>query len=136
MPIAAEEFEAGRLDTEVDAPDTAPVGEYGTERELVLAFLDENPDAAFTGREVLLGVGFDESDDPSSIRESYDAGRAEPLGGAANQTVDVAGDAAATTLVAGDVDETLAALVANGAVERADVTVDGRSRTYYRVARS
>ena len=136
MPIAAEEFEAGQPDTGVDVPDTVPVGEYETERELVFAFLDENPDAAFTGREILVGVDFDQSDDPSTVRESDAPDRKKALGGAANQVVDLVGDTTATTVVAGDVEEALTTLVADGAVERADVTVDGESRTYYRVARS
>ncbi|MWG35921.1 hypothetical protein [Halomarina oriensis] len=136
MPITGEEFESGQVETTVDVPDTTPVGEYDSERNLVLAFLDENPEAAFTEREVLLGVDFDESDDPSTVRESYETGYGEALGDAANEVVDLAGDLTATTLVLGDVDDALTSLVAEGTVERADVVVGGDARTYYRVARS
>lgn len=136
MPITDEEFEAGQVDTTADVPDTTPVGDYDSERDLVLAFLDENPDAAFTQREVLLGVDFDESDDPSSVRETYETGYGAALGDAANEVVDIAGDVTATAMVVGDVDDALASLVADGTVERSDVVVGGDARTYYRVAHS
>ncbi|MFD1514875.1 hypothetical protein [Halomarina rubra] len=136
MPISSAEFEDGRLDTTTDAPDTTTVGEFDSERNLVLAFLDENPDAAFTDREVLLGVDFDESDDPATVRESYTTVYGEALGDAANEVVDLAGDVTATAMVVGDVDDALSSLVADGAVERAEVSVGGQSRTYYRVTRS
>lgn len=136
MPISSAEFEQGRLDTTTDAPETTPVGEFDTEADLVLAFLDENPEAAFTEREVLPGVDFDESDDPATVRESYRSTHAEALGDAANEVVDLAGDVTATAMVVGDVGEALTALVADGAVERAELTMGGESRTYYRVARS
>jgi hypothetical protein len=134
MPISSAEFEDGRLDTTTETPDTTTVGEYDSERDLVLAFLDENADAAYTEREVLLGVDFDDSDDPATVRESYDSGHGEALGDPANEVVDLVGDVTATAMVAGDVSEALDSLVAEGAVERATVTTGGESRTYYRVA--
>ena len=134
MPIAAEEFEAGQVDAGADVPDAAPGGEYEPGRNRVLALLDENPDAASTERAVLLGVDFDESDDPATVRQSYDSDHETALGDQANEVVDVDDVAASTTL--GDADDALTALVADGAVERADVTADGESRTYYCVARS
>ena len=124
MPISTDEFESGTLDEERGADDP-PIEE---EKELILSFLSERHDRAFTEREIVLGVDF------SPIYETGTGRTRGALAGAADGLLDIAGTVTATAVVVDDVDEALSALVEEGAVESREVEADGATTTYYRLA--
>lgn len=126
MPITDDEFEDGATHDARDSPETDPVSEYETEKDLVLAFLSENVGTAFTRAEIVRGVDFGDSDDPATVTEV--------LTGLPNELVDVAGDLTASALVVGDVEEALDELVGEGLVETEQVETDEGPVTYYRLS--
>ena len=106
-------------------PRTDSVSDYDTDKDLVLAFLAENADEAYTKPEIHRGVDFGETDDPETVREK--------LSSLPNTLVDLAGDAAATGLVSDDIDAALDELVAEDTVTEKQLDRDGESVTYYRL---
>jgi hypothetical protein len=124
VPISTDEFESGTLDEDRGAEDP-PIEE---EKELILSFLSERHDRAFTEREIVLGVDF------SPIYERETGRIRGALAGAADGLLDIAGTVTATAVVVDDVDEALSALVEEGAVESREVEADGATTTYYRLA--
>lgn len=68
MPITEAEWDAGTTTAaETGDPATTPVGEYESERDLIVAFLGENPDNAYTRAEIIKGVDFGETEDPDRV---------------------------------------------------------------------
>jgi hypothetical protein len=121
MPIDDDSFETGTVEAGADEP---PIAE---EKRLILSFLSERPDQAFTEREIVLGVDFSPVVD--------DGGRTA-IGAVVDGLVDAAGDATASAMVVDDVDEALAALVEEGAVEKSAVETPEGTTTYYRLVES
>jgi len=127
MPITEAEWRNASVDPAGSDVEPGGVGASESERELVLSFLSENHDAAFTRAEVVRGVDFGESAPPETIRNV--------LLDLPNQLLDVAGDLAASGIVVDDVSDALDELVADGVVERRQVTRgDGEPTVYYRLA--
>jgi len=126
MPISNAEWDAGSTDPAASEDETVPVGEYETEKDLIVAFLSENADNAYTRGEVVKGVDFGNDARPTTVSEAVTEIQ--------DELVDLAGDVVASGLVIGDVDEALDELVEAGTVvERAVETADG-TKTYYRLA--
>ncbi|RJT06557.1 hypothetical protein [Halococcus sp. IIIV-5B] len=125
MPITEREWDDGEFDTDEDAPRTNSVGDYETDKDLILAFLAENAEKAYTKPEIHRGVDFGETDDPETIHEK--------LSSLPNTLVDLAGDAVATGLVSDDIDAALDELVAEGTVTEKQLDRDGESVTHYRL---
>ena len=136
MPIDATEWDEGRIVGDEPGPETAPVDEYDTEKDLVVAFLDENRGNAYTKWEIVRGVDFDSSDDPSQLRDALGQRRRSPLGEVAKDVTDVVGDVVASGMVVDDVDEAIDELVEEGTIEAKEIDVDGETTTYYRLAGS
>lgn len=127
MPITQAEWDDEAIDSESGYPDTTAVGEYDTEKDLIVAFLSENHDSAFTRSEVVRGVDFGESTDPETLRETL---RSLP-----NQLIDITGDLVASGIVVDDISDALDELVEEGLVEKRNVTrQDGEPEVYYRLA--
>lgn len=127
MPITESEWNDGQIDLTDGYPDTTAVGEYDTEKDLIVAFLSENYDGAFTRAEIVRGVDFGETTSPETIRET--------LTSLPNQLMDIIGDLVASGIVVGDVSEALDELVSEGMVERKEVNrQDGEPVVYYRLA--
>lgn len=129
MPISSDEFESGSVEADGSADETASPIE--AEKELIVSFLSERQDRAFTEREIVLGVDF------SPVYESETdrgGGLIAGVGELADGLVDVAGNVAASAIVVDDVDEALAALVEEGAVETKEVDAGDGSTVYYRLA--
>lgn len=127
MPITDEEWEGQTIDPMKDDPAPEPVGEFDTEEDLVLAFLSENHEKAFTRSEVVRGVDFGETAAPDDIKDV--------LMDIPNQLMDIAGTLTASGIVIDDVSEALDSLVADDTVERAKVErADGEPAVYYRLA--
>lgn len=55
--------------TPTRTPRTDSVGDYETGKDLILAFLAENAEKAYTKPEIHRGVDFGETDDPETIHE-------------------------------------------------------------------
>ncbi len=121
MPIDDEQFETGTVEAGADEPSIAD------EKRLILSFLAERPDRAFTEREIVLGVDF------SPV---VNDGARTAIGALADGLVDAAGDVTASAMVVDDVDEALAALVEEGAVEKRAVETPEGTATYYRLIES
>ena len=128
MPITDREWDEGRFDTDESAPRTDTVGEYETDKDLILAFLSRNGEKAYTRAEVHRGVDFGESEDPDTVHEK--------LSVLPNSILDAAGDIAASGLVSDDIDEALAELVAEDTIERRNLDRDGEPVTYYRLVQA
>ena len=128
MPITGREWNEGQFDTEESTPQTDTVGEYESDKDLILAFLAENAERAYTRVEIHRGVDFGESERPETVHEK--------LSVLPNRLLDAAGDIAASGLVSDSIDEALAELVAEGTVERKDLDRDGETVTYYRLDQS
>lgn len=127
MPIDESQWDQGEIVPAAEDPAPTPVGSFDTEQDLVLAFLSENHDAAFTRAEVVKGVDFGETADPTNMLDR--------LLKLPNQFVDVAGDLTASELVDDDVSEALNGLVADGVVTRKRIErSDGEPEIYYRLA--
>lgn len=127
MPITGSEWGDGRIDPDEGYPDTTAVGEYETETDLVLSFLSDNHESAFTRAEIVRGVDFGEVTPPETVRET--------LASLPNQLLDITGDLVASGLVVDDVSAALDALVSEGAVDRKRIErQDGEPEIYYRLA--
>lgn len=127
MPITESEWNTGRIDETEGYPDTTAVGEFDTEKDLIVAFLSENFEGAFTRAEIVRGVDFGDSTPPETIRETLTA--------LPNQLLDIVGDLVASGIVVDDVSDALDELVADGIVERKKVQRgDDEPVVYYRLA--
>lgn len=127
MPITESEWENGEIDASEGYPDTTAVGEYETEKDLVVSFLSDNHDSAFTRAEIVRGVDFGEATSPETVGET--------LINLPNQLLDITGDLVASGIVVDDVSEALDELVEEGAVERKRLErLDGEPEIYYRLA--
>lgn len=125
MPISDDEWDFGARADSPTATETTPVGAYDDEAELIVAFLSENIDNAYTKAEIVRGVDFGNDARPETIREL--------LTEIPDELVDVAGDAVASGMLVDDIDEALGELVADGMVaEKRIETADGTT-TYYRL---
>lgn len=128
MPITDREWDEGRFDTDESAPRTDTVGEYETDKDLILAFLSQNGERAYTRAEIHRGVDFGEAEDPDTVHEK--------LSVLPNSILDAAGDVAASGLVSDNIDAALAELVAEDTVERKELDRDGEPVTYYRLVQA
>jgi len=127
MPITASEWDEEKIDASEGYSDTTAVGEYETEKDLVLSFLSDNHDSAFTRAEIVRGVDFGETTPSETVGET--------LANLPNQLLDITGDLAASGIVVDDVSEALDELVAEGTVERKRLERrDGEPEIYYRLA--
>jgi hypothetical protein len=125
MPISDTEWNDGvRADT-ASATGTTSVGEYEDEKELVVAFLSENVDNAYTKTEIVRGVDFGNDARPETIREV--------LTEIQDELVDLAGDVVASGMLVDDVDDALDELVAEGMVAEKEVETADGTATYYRL---
>jgi len=99
MPISDTEWDSGATQASSRENDTTPVGEYEDEKDLIVAFLSENVDNAYTKTEIIRGVNFGNNERPETIREA--------LSEIPNELMDLAGSIKASTIVVGDVEEAL-----------------------------
>jgi hypothetical protein len=130
MPITEDEWDDERIAaSETGNPATTPVGEYETERDLVVAFLGENVDNAYTRAEIIKGVDFGETDDPDRVNEGL-----RGLSIVSENLLDIAGNVTATAIVIDDADGALDGLLEDGIVERREVEGNGETVTYYRLS--
>ena len=125
MPISDTEWDDGVRADNASAPGTTPVSEYEDEKELIVAFLSENVDNAYTKTEIVRGVDFGNDARPETIREV--------LTEIQDELVDVAGDVVASGMLVDDVDEALDELVAEGMVAKKEVETADGTATYYRL---
>ena len=125
MPISDTEWDDGVRADSGSATGTTPVGEYDDEKELIVAFLSENVDTAYTKTEIVRGVDFGNDARPETIREV--------LTEIQDELVDVAGDIVASGMLVDDVDGALDELVAEGMVAEKDVETADGTTTYYRL---
>jgi hypothetical protein len=125
MPISDDEWDAGASADDAEPGATTPVGEHETERDLVVSFLSENVDNAYTKPEILRGVDFGDDARPETVREV--------LTEIQDELVDAAGDVAASGMLVDDLDEVLDALVADGTVAEKEVRTGEGTTTYYRL---
>ena len=125
MPISDTEWNGGARADSASATGTTPVGEYEDEKELVVAFLSENVDNAYTKTEIVRGVDFENDARPETIREV--------LTEIQDELVDVAGDVVASGMLVDDVDEALDELVTEGVVAEKEVETADGTTTYYRL---
>jgi hypothetical protein len=127
MPITESEWTRGEIDAGGGLTDANAVGEYDTEKDLVVSFLSENHERAFTRAEIVRGVDFGEAAEPETVGET--------LTNLPNQLLDVVGDLVASGIVVDDVSDALDELVEEGTVERKQVERgDGEPEVYYRLA--
>ena len=125
MPISDTEWDDGVRADSGSATGTTPVGEYDDEKELIVAFLSENVDNAYTRSEIIRGVDFGNDARPESIREV--------LTEIQDELVDLAGDVVASGMLVDDVDEALDELVTEGMVAEKEVETGEETTTYYRL---
>ena len=125
MPISDREWDAGASADSAEAAATTPVGEYETEKDLIVAFLSENVDNAYTRGEILRGVDFGNDARPETI--------GEVLTEIQDELVDAAGDLDASGMLVDDIDEALDELVADGTVAEKEVETGDGTTTYYRL---
>ncbi|MFB6107616.1 MAG: hypothetical protein ABEJ82_02095 [Haloplanus sp.] len=125
MPISDDEWDTGSTGSGGDTAATAPVGEYEDEKELIVAFLSENVDNAYTRDEIIRGVDFGNDARPETIRET--------LTEIQDELVDFAGDVVASGMVVDDVDEALDELVAEDTVAEKEVETEDGTTVYYRL---
>lgn len=125
MPISDDEWDAGTVGSHATAPETTPVGEYETETALIVAFLSENVDNAYTKWEIFRGVDFGNDARPETIRDV--------LTEIQDELVDLTGDVVASGMLLDDLDETLDELVAEGTVVEKEIDEGGDTTTYYRL---
>ena len=133
MPITDAEWDDGAADESAGSAETTAVDEYDAETDLIVAFLDENAGNAYTKWEIVRGVDFDSSDDPSQIRDTLPPRRRNVLTEASRELTDLAGEVVASGMVVDDVDRALDGLVADGTVAEKEIDVDGEKRTFYRL---
>jgi hypothetical protein len=125
MPITDDEWDAGAVDRDAYATETTPVGEHETEKGLIVAFLSENVDNAYTRGEILRGVDFGNDARPETISET--------LTEIQDELVDLAGDVVASGMLVDDIDEALDELVAEGTVAERAIATDDGTTAYYRL---
>ncbi|WP_380674385.1 hypothetical protein [Salinigranum sp. GCM10025319] len=125
MPISDREWDAGASADSTEAAATTPVGEYETEKDLIVAFLSENVDNAYTRGEILRGVDFGNDARPETI--------GEVLTEIQDELVDAAGDLVASGMLVDDIDEALDELVADETVAEKEVETGDGTTTYYRL---
>ncbi|WP_251342901.1 hypothetical protein [Haloplanus halophilus] len=125
MPISDDEWDDGSRADSATAAGTTPVGDYEDEKELIVAFLSENVDNAYTRTEIVRGVDFGNDARPETIREV--------LTEIQDELVDLAGDVVASGMLIDDVDEALDELVAEGTVAEKEVETGDGTTTYYRL---
>ncbi|MDT3437972.1 hypothetical protein [Haloarcula sp. 1CSR25-25] len=125
MPISNDEWDNGSTADSADTAATTPVGDYEDEKELIVAFLSENVDNAYTRSEIIRGVDFGNDARPESIREV--------LTEIQDELVDLAGDVVASGMLVDDVDEALDELVTEGMVVEKEVETGEGTTTYYRL---
>jgi hypothetical protein len=125
MPISDDEWASGTAAGGADTAATTPVGDYEDEKELIVAFLSENVDNAYTRTEIVRGVDFGNDARPESIREV--------LTEIQDELVDLAGDVVASGMLVDDVDDALDELVSEGMVAEKDVETGDGTTTYYRL---
>ena len=124
MPISSDEFESGRFDRR-DDDEGSPIE---TEKDLIVSFLSERHDEAFTEREVVLGVDFSPAFETESGRR-----RQSLRGAAADGLLDITGTVTASAVL-DDVDGALSERVEEGIVDSREVETDDGTTTYYRLA--
>jgi hypothetical protein len=125
MPISDTEWDDGTTADSADTAATTPVGEYEDEKELIVAFLSENVDNAYTRREIIRGVDFGNDARPESI--------SEVLTEIQDELVDLAGNVVASGMLVDDVDDALDELVAEDMVAEKEVETGDGTTTYYRL---
>jgi len=125
MPISETEWDDGARADDASQAGTTPVGEFADEKELIVAFLSENADNAYTKTEIVRGVDFGNDARPETIREV--------LTEIQDELVDVVGDIVASGMLVDDVDEALDELVAEDMVATKDVETGDGTTTYYRL---
>jgi hypothetical protein len=125
MPISDDEWDRGARRDGATQSRTTPVGEYEDEKDLIVAFLSENVDNAYTKAEIVRGVDFGNDARPESIREV--------LTEIQDELVDLAGDIVASGMVVDDIDEAIDELVAEGMVAEKAVETAAGTTTYYRL---
>ncbi|GAB3322890.1 hypothetical protein EI982_02190 [Haloplanus rallus] len=125
MPISETEWDDGARADDASEVGTTPVGEFEDETELIVAFLSENVDNAYTKTEIVRGVDFGNDARPETIREV--------LTEIQDELVDVVGDIVASGMLVDDVDGALDELVAEGMVATKDVETGNGTTTYYRL---
>lgn len=125
MPISKTEWDDGARADDASEVGTTPVGEFEDETELIVAFLSENVDNAYTKTEIVRGVDFGNDARPETIREV--------LTEIQDELVDVVGDIVASGMLVDDVDGALDELVAEGMVATKDVETGNGTTTYYRL---
>ena len=125
MTISTEEFKNGTVNERDDSAVTDDQQDpIETEKNLILSFLSDRPNKAFTERQIVLGVDFS----PVLMDRTQ-----SPLGSLADGIIDFAGDVTATTIVINDVDQALTELVEEGVVEAKEIdTADGPA-VYYQL---
>ena len=126
MPISNDEFEAETVEASgADPVSNDEEGPIETEKDLIISFLSERPDKAFTEREIVLGVDFT----PALMHQTRN-----PLGKLTDGLVNLTGNITATTIVIDDVDEALDELIEEGIVTTKEIETRDGSVVYYRIA--
>jgi hypothetical protein len=125
MPISDDEWDSGATENATTSAETTPVGEYDDEKDLIVAFLSENVDSAYTRAEIVRGVDFGNDARPETIREALTEVR--------DELVDLAGEVVASGMLVDDVEAALDELVAEGAVAEREVETGDGTTTYYRL---
>ncbi|GGL65357.1 hypothetical protein [Halocalculus aciditolerans] len=125
MPISDDEWDDGSTGSVGETAATTPVGKYEDEKELIVAFLSENVDNAYTRGEIIRGVDFGNDARPETIRET--------LTEIQDELVDLAGDVVASGMVVDDIDEALDELVAEDTVAEKEVETEDGTTVYYRL---
>lgn len=125
MPISDDEWDAGTTRADAESSATTPVGEYESEKDLIVAFLSENVDNAYTKGEILRGVDFGDDAPPATV--------AEALTEIQDELVDLAGDVVASGMLVGDLDEAIDELVEEGTVAEREIDEGGETNAYYRL---
>ena len=123
MPIDAEEWERGAVETDTWDESDDPLG---AEKRLIVSFLGEDVGKAYTKTEIIAGVEFAADDAPDTQRRVP--------GGIGDGVLDAVSHAAAAGIVLGDTDQALDELIEAGVVERRVVDTDDGTETYYRIA--
>jgi len=123
MPIDADEWETGEVTGEPWDEENDPLG---TEKRLIVAFLGEDVEKAYTKTEILEGVEF-AADDRPGVRRG-------PLASIGDAVLDAVSHVAAAGIVLGDLDQALEELVESDFVERSEIDTGDGTETYYRMA--
>jgi hypothetical protein len=122
MPISNIEWDNGAQANSESAMGTTPVGEYDDETELIVAFLSEKADNAYTQTEIIRGADFGNDAAPETIHDV--------LTEIQDELVDLVGDVVTSGMMIDDIDEVLGELTAEGVVATEE-TKTGDRTTYY-----